>query len=114
MLPDNQATDANQNNAGIANAAELTLIGWDCVIIPGAQAPQLVATDGDPDIAQTTADLSQTISDGTIAPLASPPQICGNLGLGYGASTAIIAANIAGQDGVAENFTICSKLKVSR
>jgi hypothetical protein len=121
------------DDIGVGVAAS-TYMGFDCIIIPGAQAPQI--DDAFPNqvttAAQNTASkMSQTIANspnaGAVGVQPVPPQICGNgAGLGIGAASLNEAVfegttdtsfgepnamadddNMAG--GSAVNLTICTR-----
>lgn len=102
-------TDALQQTAGVAADAE-SLIGFDCIIIPGAQGP--TANSGVPEKTQEEADLKLKITDGTNAPQAWPPAICGhNKGIGIGETNLTEVADFTHFDGeTSENLTVCSRM----
>jgi len=95
--------------------------GFDCIIIPGAQGPTEEANEGAPELAQTTAMLSQTLDVAAGANvLPFPPQICGSgSGIGIGATTLEIAAGATssaadtdvflGIYNSEDNLTICTR-----
>lgn len=103
-------TDALLGTCGTAAAAE-TLFGWDMVVIPGAFGPADAAIiAGNPDTAQTTADIQATLKATGLYPVPWPPQICGSgKGLGIGSTTLVIAADWLDLDGIGINLTVCSR-----
>merc|ERR1739846_233238 len=121
------------DDIGVGVAAS-TYMGFDCIIIPGAQAPQI--DDAFPNqvtaAAQNTASkMSQTIANspnaGAVGVQPVPPQICGNgAGLGIGAASLneavfegttdtswgepnvfVVDDNLGG--GIAQNISICTR-----
>jgi hypothetical protein len=117
ILGEETTQSANIGITAAIEGANVFAYGYDCIIIPGAQGP--AEGTGDPDTAQTTAELSQTLLATNLMPMPFPPQICGNgksIGIGdatlaeaakatVGVGTAINTATYTS----AEDLTICTR-----
>jgi hypothetical protein len=82
------------------------MMGYDCIIIPGAYAAAAAIA---PLAAQTTANIQQTLKS-IQTPTPIGPQICGNeKGIGYGAATLDVAGDFTDINGDANNITVCTR-----
>jgi hypothetical protein len=116
--------ETNLLDQGLGNDAAgtpQTLVGFDCIIIPGAYMTVADEATGTPTATQVASVISITISQYSETYYAQPtgPQICGNgKGIGMGGSTqtnVIEGTGTIGQDDLiggqqtATNLTVCTK-----
>lgn len=106
-------TVGNAANAGDGAAAS-TLLGFDCIVIPGAYVPA-GAANAAPIAVQTTAVLQQVLQNAptnNVYPAPAGPQFCGNgAGLGIGAAninTAATGAAVTAANAMT-NVSICTR-----
>lgn len=129
----NDETDETAGGGYNGIAAENVFgYGYDCIIIPGAFGPSNNGgTEGNPDTAQSSSDITQTLKGSPTTnqfPMPWPPQICGaEGGIGIGAADleeaafnldnvaadvdawALPASQTTNEVGVATNLSVCTR-----